>query len=212
MKAYIIRHAEKVFGGHYNPRLRHQDEPLTPRGQEQAEKLVAYFAGKPVARIYVSEYVRTMQTAAYLARQLAIEPVIDERLNEIDNGLIEGLDDAEIEKRYPEVWRAFRERTSDFRFPGGETGEEARNRVASLLTEKRLEGGDVILICHEGGLSVFWRATSWACPSMIAGTSTSTFAGLWRLPARTLPIAGNSSGLIKSVCDQNFLLRILPRR
>lgn len=150
MKAYIIRHAEKVFGGHYNPRLRHQDEPLTPRGQEQAEKLVAYFAGKPVARIYVSEYVRTMQTAAYLARQLAIEPVIDERLNEIDNGLIEGLDDAEIEKRYPEVWRAFRERTSDFRFPGGETGEEARNRVASLLTEKRLEGGDVILICHEG--------------------------------------------------------------
>lgn len=150
MKAYIVRHAEKVFGGHYNPRLRHQDEPLTPRGQEQAEKLVAYFAGKPVARIYVSEYVRTMQTAAYLARQLAIEPVIDERLNEIDNGLIEGLDDAEIEKRYPEVWRAFRERTSDFRFPGGETGEEARNRVASLLTEKRLEGGDVILICHEG--------------------------------------------------------------
>lgn len=150
MKAYIIRHAEKVFGGHYNPRLRHQDEPLTPRGQEQAEKLVAYFAGKPVARIYVSEYVRTMQTAAYLGRQLAIEPVIDERLNEIDNGLIEGLDDAEIEKRYPEVWRAFRERTSDFRFPGGETGEEARNRVASLLTEKRLEGGDVILICHEG--------------------------------------------------------------
>jgi broad specificity phosphatase PhoE len=152
MKAYIIRHAEKCRGGYYNPRLRHQDEPLTPGGQEQAEKLIAYFSGKSVARIYVSGYLRTAQTAAPLAQRLGIEPVIDERLNEIDNGLIEGLSDAEVQERYPEVWQAFMSRSADFRFPGGETGEEVRQRIASFLDEKRRQHPDeaIILVAHDG--------------------------------------------------------------
>jgi probable phosphoglycerate mutase len=49
------------------------------------------------------------------------------------------------------VWQAFQDQSADFRFPGGETGEEARDRVAALLEETRLaSGGDAVLICHEG--------------------------------------------------------------
>ncbi len=150
MKAYIIRHAEKEKGDYYNPQLRHQDEPISERGREQAAKLCAYFVDRPIEAIYISRYQRTAQTAAPLARQLNIEPVIDERLNEIDNGLIEGMSDAAIRERYPDVWRAYMARSADFRFPGGETGEEARVRVASLLDEKRRNGGDFVMICHEG--------------------------------------------------------------
>ena len=150
MKAYIIRHAEKEKGDYYNPQLRHQDEPISARGREQAEKLCAYFADKPVSAILVSGYLRTAQTAACLAQQLNIGPVVDERLNEIDNGLIEGMSDAAIQDRYPDVWRAYLARSADFRFPGGETGEKARGRGASLLEEKRREGRDIVMVCHEG--------------------------------------------------------------
>jgi broad specificity phosphatase PhoE len=152
MKAFVIRHAEKEFGGHYNPYLRHQDEPITPRGRAVAEKLIDYFTDISIAAIYISSYRRTGETIAPLATRLGLIPVVDERLNEIDNGLIEGLSDTEIQERYPEVWNAFHRRTADFRFPEGETGEEVRQRIASFLDEKRQQHPDqvIIVVAHDG--------------------------------------------------------------
>lgn len=151
MRVYAIRHAEKESGDYFDPRLHHQNGPITVRGKEQARKLCAYFAGRPAAAIYVSSYLRAQQTAAPLAEMLGLEPVVDERLNEIDNGLLDGMSDEHVMSRYPEVWQAYQAKSADFRFPGGETGAEARDRVASLLEELRRAGnGEAILICHEG--------------------------------------------------------------
>lgn len=150
MKIYIIRHAEKESGNYYNPRLRHQDWPITAKGQTQAERLGDFFAERPVAALYVSGYLRTQQTAAPLADRLGLVPIIDERLNEIDNGLLEGLTEREVQTRFPDVWQAVQARSADFRFPGGETGEEVQARISSLLEERRHSGKDTILITHEG--------------------------------------------------------------
>jgi len=149
---HIIRHAEKVKGEFYNPNLKHQDEPISANGKLESEKLWSYFSGKSVAAIYISEYLRTAQTAEYVAGRLGLTPVIDKRLNEIDNGLFETLSADEVQNQYPVEWRAFRERKQDFRFPEGETGEEARARIADILEEKRIahENGNVLFFCHEG--------------------------------------------------------------
>jgi broad specificity phosphatase PhoE len=152
MTFYILRHADKEWGNHYNPKLRHQDEPISRRGQEQAQKLVAYFADKEISKIYISAYQRTGQTSAPLAGHLNLLPIVDERLNEIDNGLFDGTSEAEIGQKFPAEWQALRERRSDFRFPEGETGEEARERVVAFLDEKRETHGDenIIVVCHDG--------------------------------------------------------------
>jgi broad specificity phosphatase PhoE len=129
---YIIRHAEKEKGDFYHPRLRHQDEPITEKGQDKSCKLWGYLCDKEIAAIYVSEYQRTRQTIEYAAEKLNIVPIVDGRLNEIDNGCIDGMSDEQIQQTFPELWKGFQERTTDFRFPGGETGEEART---SRITE-----------------------------------------------------------------------------
>lgn len=149
---YIIRHAHKEQGDYYNPRLHHQDEPISQKGRADSLKLWPYLCDKQIAAIYISGYLRTGQTIEYVAKQSAIEPIIDERLNEIDNGLIEGMTDEAIQETYPEVWRGFRERSADFRFPEGETGEEARQRIASFLEEKQRMHSDenIVLVSHEG--------------------------------------------------------------
>lgn len=150
---YIIRHAEKVKGDFYNPHLRHHDGPITANGKLESEKLWSYFSGKPVSAIYISEYLRTAQTAAHLADQLGLTPIVDKRLNEIDNGLFENMASLdEIQQTYPEEWKAMIERKHDFRFPEGETGEEARARIADILEEKRIAHGPetVTFVCHEG--------------------------------------------------------------
>jgi broad specificity phosphatase PhoE len=150
--AYIIRHAHKEQGNYYNPRLRHQDEPISQQGQEQARRLWSYLCDKNISAIYISGYLRTRQTIEYAAKQSGIEPTVDERLNEFDNGCIEGMSVTDIKQMYPEVWRGFHERSADFRFPGGETGEETRQRIASFLDEKRElhPSGNIVVVSHEG--------------------------------------------------------------
>jgi broad specificity phosphatase PhoE len=149
---YIVRHAHKEKGGFYNPRLRHQDEPISQAGHAASLKLWPYLYDKQISAIYISGYQRTAQTIEFVAKQSGLAPVVDERLNEIDNGLIEGLTDDAIRERYPDVWRGFRERSADFRFPGGETGEEACRRIADFLEEKRQIHAEenIVLVCHEG--------------------------------------------------------------
>ena len=78
---YIIRHAHKEKGDFFNPRLRHQDEPISQQGQEESRRLWSYLCEKQISAIYISGYKRTGQTIEYVAKQLGITPVIDERLN-----------------------------------------------------------------------------------------------------------------------------------
>ncbi|NWG07282.1 MAG: histidine phosphatase family protein [Chloroflexi bacterium] len=149
---YIVRHAEKQKGDFYNPYLRHQDEPITENGRRSAERLWSFFCKRNISAVYISEYLRTAQTAEFVAGQLGISPVIDRRLNEIDNGVIEGMSDEELQATYPEVWIGYRLRDHDFRFPEGETGAEAQKRIVELLEEKRLvhPSENVLFVCHEG--------------------------------------------------------------
>lgn len=152
MTFYIIRHADKESGDFYNPRLRHQDQPISEKGRCDAFKLCAFFGDKAIAAIYVSGYQRTRQTIEKVAEQLLVVPIIDERLNEIDNGALDGLTDQEIEQRFPETWQAFIERNRDFRFPDGETGVQAQQRVVEFFEEKRHQHANenVIVVTHDG--------------------------------------------------------------
>jgi broad specificity phosphatase PhoE len=156
MTFYLIRHGRKEPGKFFNPALRHQDPPLSEAGREQAAGLVRYFADASPEALYVSEYLRTRQTAGLLAEALGVEPVTDRRLNELDNGLLDDMDEAEFKRAYPEEWKAYDARTADFRFPGGETGQEARDRIADFLEEKRRQhtGGGVIAVSHDGLIRV----------------------------------------------------------
>jgi broad specificity phosphatase PhoE len=149
---YIVRHADKENGDFYNPRLSHQDQPISQVGRERTQKLLAFFADKEVAEIYVSAYQRTGQTAAPLAGYFDLTPIVDERLNEIDNGLFDGATEEQLVLRFPAEWGAFRERQADFRFPEGETGEEARERIAGFLDEKLETHGEqnILIVSHEG--------------------------------------------------------------
>jgi broad specificity phosphatase PhoE len=79
-----------------------------------------------------------------------LSPVVDGRLNEIDNGLIEGLSEGELRRKYPHIWNAFRDRDRDFQFPGGESGGDALHRISSFFEEMQKQGEDLILVSHDG--------------------------------------------------------------
>ena len=150
MKLYFIRHADKETGSCYNDYLRHQDYPITDGGRMRAANLSNYFEPKEFSIVYASEYLRTQQTAEALTARKGMRIVIDKRLNEIDNGIIEKLSDEEIKEKRPSFWNDFFSYSKDVRFPEGETGEEVKARQQSLLNDLILRDENAILISHEG--------------------------------------------------------------
>jgi broad specificity phosphatase PhoE len=149
---HILRHAEKTLGDFHNPMLRHQDEPLSTAGQLSAQKLVTHFTDLQIAAIYISTYQRTSQTIKAVAEHLQIIPVVDERLNEIDNGDVDEMAEGDFQLVYPEVWQAYMSRRADFRFPGGESGSEVQARTKDFFDEKRRQHaeGNTLLVSHDG--------------------------------------------------------------
>ena len=156
MSFYILRHGDKEKGEFRNPALPLNDQPISELGQGQARALVDFFAEREIARIYVSAYQRTGQTIAYVAQHFGLEPIVDERLNEINIGDFENATQEDVEEKFPAEWQAYCERRRDFRFPGGESGGEAQGRAVDFLEEKREFHGNenVIAVCHDGLIRV----------------------------------------------------------
>jgi broad specificity phosphatase PhoE len=191
MKFYLVRHAEKAEGDYFNPRLRHDDQPISTFGRKQAYKIKKYFHKHSIRSIYVSEYIRTEQTARPLARKLNIVPIVDNRLNEIDIGIIDRLSDDEIQEKYPEVWNASQAWNSDFRWPGGETGVEAEERIVSFIKEQINQEGNILIVAHDGiirilicyvlGLPVYSRFSFQVDTASISEIEWDKTKNRWRL-------------------------------
>jgi broad specificity phosphatase PhoE len=62
----------KRMGDFYNPRLRHQDEPISQQGQPETRKLWSYLCDKEISAISDSDYGRAGETIQYVAEQSGI--------------------------------------------------------------------------------------------------------------------------------------------
>jgi len=149
----IVRHAESerniwkeiatakgelVYGG----TVRDMDVPLTPEGERQA---VATGEGLVVEhkfdRVFVSPFKRTIETARLMIEQFPDAEVIeDERLREIDFGVLDGLTKHGIAHFHPEE-KERREKLGKYhhRPPAGENYPDVALRLHSFLgtlTEK----------------------------------------------------------------------------
>ena len=81
MSIFLIRHGETV--GNASRVVQHPDNPLSPRGLAQAERLARRLAGAGIAHIVSSDFARAASTARALERALGVpltfEPLLQER-------------------------------------------------------------------------------------------------------------------------------------
>lgn len=182
MTWYILRHAEKERGDFYNKQLRLQDHPLSNVGKQSAANLVDLFIDKPIAAIYISSYLRTKQTITAVAKHLQLDPVVDSRLNEIDNGAVGDKSENEFQRAFPEEWRTFAARKADFCFPDGETGAEVQMRIREFFDEKLSQHSteDIILVSHDGWIRIM-MCTLLGLPVYRRGEFRTDYCGLTEL-------------------------------
>jgi broad specificity phosphatase PhoE len=82
MSIFLIRHGETV--GNATRVVQHPDNPLSPRGVAQAERLARRLAGAGIAHVLSSDFARAAGTAQALQRglggvPLTYEPLLQER-------------------------------------------------------------------------------------------------------------------------------------
>jgi broad specificity phosphatase PhoE len=126
-----------------------RDTQLNDRGREQSRALAQSLRGEGLRAIYTSPLQRARATAQIVGDALGLEPVLDERLMEVDAGDWSGLRYAAVEQAELRRWRAA---DPAFRFPAGESVAEQAARVAAALAD--VAGGPLpaLVVTHGGSI------------------------------------------------------------
>jgi len=119
---------------------------LNAEGRRQADMLVQRFDGVRVEAIYTSPLERARETAAPLAQQRGLEPIVVNDIVELDFGEWTGarIDALESDPR----WQLFNSARSTARIPAGETMREAQQRAVAFLqsvVERAPESWNIIV-------------------------------------------------------------------
>jgi broad specificity phosphatase PhoE len=145
----LVRHGETDDNAAHRFQGR-SDTPLNDRGRAQSRALARAVAGEGLVALYASPLSRARETAEIIGAQLALLPVLDDRLMEADVGAWEGRLSADIDADHPGAIDAWRAVDRGFRFPGGESVPELIARVAAALADIGAGPLPALVVTHGG--------------------------------------------------------------
>lgn len=162
MRLILIRHGQTHSNVAHALDTTVPGAELTDLGREQAASLPAALADESIGAIFVSTLVRTQQTAAPLARTLALEPIIRDGLREVEAGDLEMRSDRASIEAYLSTFVAWAREDYDARMPGAETGVEVFDRFDAVVGEAVALGHETVALVSHGAMIRYWiaRATS----------------------------------------------------
>jgi alpha-ribazole phosphatase len=166
-KIYLIRHGETedADSGRYKG---HLDVPLSKNGIKQIKKLGRYISGEAgkwgsaevdhtgLSAIYCSDLIRAVKSADIIAEQLDLKSMILAGLRERNFGEWEGMTFGEIEKKWPDAFRAWADNPLKFSPVGGESTLEARNRVMPAFNKiiDQHKEQSIVIVSHGGVIRI----------------------------------------------------------
>jgi broad specificity phosphatase PhoE len=147
---YLARHGETKWNAE-NRICGRSDVPLSEAGRRQAKRLAERL--KPISfdALYSSPLKRAIDTARFISERIGLEPVVDDRLVELDYGQWEGKTLEEIMKNDVNTLRAWEADPGEVAPPGGESGLAAQQRVVHFLDSlaARHPKGQVAVVFHK---------------------------------------------------------------
>ncbi len=158
MTVILLRHGRSTSNTAGVLAGRSEGVDLDDKGREQAAGLIDRIGELPIRAVVCSPMLRCRRTIEPLAEALCLEPLIDDRLSEVDYGEWTGRKIGDLAKE--PLWRVVQAHPSAAVFPGGEglAQVQARAVVAVREHDQRLaleyggaHGGDALwLACTHG--------------------------------------------------------------
>lgn len=130
------------------------DSPLNEIGRQRAQQLAVALSEQPIAAVYSSPMVRTVETAEPLADRLHLNMKLDPAMIQVNYGDWEAKPFWELEQ--DPAWRKFIT-SPEGQIPGGENVQQVIDRVsASLITiAEKHEKDDMVAIITHGSIIRF---------------------------------------------------------
>ena len=153
-RVHVARHGEAFYESDL---LSDAGGWLSPLGRQQARDLAASLASERIARVWVSDMARAVQTAEIVAGFLGVDVVVRTGLREFGVGSAAGT--TGVPDPFAETFEAWLDGDLRARIPGGESGEEDVALSTSVLDEIPADPrGESVLVVSHGG--VMCRALS----------------------------------------------------
>jgi broad specificity phosphatase PhoE len=149
MILHLIRHAETIW--HMDDKYAgHTEIELNKNGIDQSNKLKSWVLNQNIDTVYTSALSRSISTAKPSVDALAITPIVNSSLNEVNFGEIEGLTKDQFKRNFPKVWEEFQVNPANTLFPSGETGSFAVKRALEcfLTILQNNNSSEVMIVSH----------------------------------------------------------------
>jgi probable phosphoglycerate mutase len=133
------------------------DVPLCEDGRQEVERMVEELRSQPISAIYRSPCQSAAQTAEALSAALNVKAKTVDKLQNVNQGLWQGLLVDEVKTKQPRVYRQWQEQPETVCPPQGETLGAARQRVQAALSKllkKHKSDGLVAIVTPEPLASV----------------------------------------------------------
>lgn len=156
VQLYLIRHGQTVMNAAHIIDSKAPGADLSDLGREQAAGIPARLEGIDFDAIYVSNLVRTHQTAAPLARDRGIEPIEDSRLREIEAGAWEDRGDDDAYAGYIGTLISWMRGNIDEPMGGGVTGRDILARYDAAIADIEATGAQRVAVVSHGGIIAVW--------------------------------------------------------
>jgi probable phosphomutase (TIGR03848 family) len=154
MTVILLRHGRSTSNTAHTLAGRSVGVDLDDKGREQAESVIARIGELPVRAIVRSPLLRCERTVAPLAGALGLEPVVDERLSEVDYGAWTGRKIGDLVKE--PLWAVVQQQPSAAVFPDGEGLAQVQARAVAAVREhdrtlaEQHEGDVLWVACTHG--------------------------------------------------------------
>jgi probable phosphomutase (TIGR03848 family) len=154
MTVILLRHGRSTSNTAHTLAGRSEGVDLDDKGREQAQSVIARIGELPVKAIVRSPLLRCERTVAPLAAALGLEPLVDDRLSEVDYGAWTGRKIGDLFKE--PLWAVVQQQPSAAVFPDGEGLAQVQARAVAAIREhdRRLSEqheGDVLWVaCTHG--------------------------------------------------------------
>ena len=150
MTVILLRHGRSVSNTAHTLAGRSEGVELDEKGLAQATELVDRLEGLPIKALVRSPLLRCRLTLEPLAADLGLEPLVDERLSEVDYGQWTGRQLGELVKE--PLWSVVQQQPSAAIFPDGEGLAQVQARAVTAVRDHDRR------LTEEHGADVLWVA------------------------------------------------------
>lgn len=132
------------------------DIPLSPDGEQELADVREFLRSREIEGIYSSPSGSALQTGQLLSEWLDVKCKPVEKLQNLNQGLWEGMLIEDVRRKHPKVFRQWQEHPDSVCPPDGEMLEGARDRVRAAVSKlvKKHKQGDILLVVPEPLASV----------------------------------------------------------